>query len=164
MATLSELEIDGVVSRYDPQLGPAIQEQRCIYGCPQFQTFVMEKLPTLASKWTSQETPAEQVDAVLAEFCAGNPMQVGTPLKILRPIEHGVWEIKTADVRIFGWFYRSDCFIATNGNDALLIKKHGLYKGYIDESLRIRSSLNLDLPKFVSGSSLDDVVSDHRYP
>jgi hypothetical protein len=72
----------------------------------------------------------------------------------------GIWELKTADLRLFGWFLQKDCFIVSDIDDTGRIKQSNLYRGYCLQAVRRRDALELNEPKFIRGDNPDDVVSD----
>lgn len=76
------------------------------------------------------------------------------------PSEHGIWELKTLDVRFFGWFPERDTYIAARVDSFERVKVHGLASGYRNETVLARAELDLDEPKFVQGGDLTDVVSN----
>jgi hypothetical protein len=160
MATLLELEQHGDIFRFDPSLAWNEYEDRRVYMLPRARKWIEEKLPLLESVLGVQESPQEQLDALFYEFCSGQRLQTGRRFKKIRPRENGVWELKTADLRVFGWFCMKDCFVVTACNDATATKDHNLYRGYCDEAVRLRNALDIDEPKYVSGDDPNDVVSD----
>jgi hypothetical protein len=141
-------------------LGPTEQEFRCFYLSPKLKLWLENDLPLLKATWQTELSCLEQVDALTYEFCAGEPLNFGSQFKALRPITNGVWELKTGDVRIFGWFHRKDDFIGAVADDAYRIKLHDLYLGYAGEVVRFRDALELDEPKFIPGDDPHAVVSN----
>ena len=109
-------------------------------------------------------SPLEQFAELLGIFGSGEFLTYGYDLKPLTHAYDGIWELKTADLRIFGWFPHMDCFIAHKADLASRIKDHGLYHGYIGEVGRFRDNLELDDPKFISGVDPRVVVSNFNYP
>ncbi len=74
--------------------------------------------------------------------------------KDLMPMENEAWEMKTADLRIFGWIYRPRVFIASALGYADEYKGARPAKSYADAVARVvndRAAMDLDLPKFASG-------------
>lgn len=65
--------------------------------------------------WFGEDEPIEQVFMAIAQY-AYNPLfrNVGEIVNIT-PQSDGVWELKTDDVRIFGWFYRRKILIVSEG-------------------------------------------------
>lgn len=77
------------------------------------------------------------------------------------PQKKGVWEIRLADVRLYGVFHRPDCFIVAAG--ALASETHG--KGSKAGSKRdavvaFVSSLPLAQPKIDHRRNFHDLVSN----
>lgn len=163
MATLIELVAAGHLIKLDA-LDERQQEFRAIFMSPRLRDWMAGVLPVLESSWRIELTPEEQVVALTDVFAAGEPLAFGTQFSPLHPIRKGVWELKTADVRIFGWFVRRDQFVAVVADDATRIKQIGLYAGYVGEAVRFREQLDLDEPKFVHGDDPNDVVSDWTVP
>ncbi len=164
MATVLRLAEQGDLVRIDPGLPPRQQEFRSLYTSPRLVKWLGEILPGLGSTWNIELTPHEQLAALIEVYASGDTLTFDHSFKPLFPREHGVWELKTADLRVFGWFCAKDIFIAHAANLAQIIKDHGLYHGYINEVVSFRSNLDLDEPKFISGSNPNDVVSAFSIP
>ncbi|WP_062176419.1 hypothetical protein [Sphingopyxis sp. C-1] len=164
MATVLELMLSGALYRLDPGLGPRELEVRRIFLLPRARDWMEKELPDTASNWNIEEDPAQQLDALVYEFCVGEPLAIGQRFKAVRPVGDGVWELKTADLRIFGWFAQKDCFIVCDCDTTLRVKQMSLYRGYRDQAVRFRERLDLDEPKFVAGDDPNDVVSDSYQP
>jgi hypothetical protein len=77
--------------------------------------------------------------------------------------DEGVWELKTADVRLFGWFHQFDCFVGVVIDLKYRVQEYKLYSGYMGEVIRFRDNLDLDEPKFIPGGEPVNVVSNF-YP
>ena len=163
MSTLAELDQQGVLHKLDPQLGPREQEERLIYASPKFAKWVVEELPQLGSDRGLEVMPSGQLDALFADFTKGEVLTYDHQFKPLHPRRDHTWELKTADVRVFGWFVRMDCFIAVvAATKAFLLEHKGIVAGYVGEVVRFRDALNLDPPKFVEGSDPNAVVSNYH--
>src|SRR5439155_2075979 len=121
-------------------------------------------LPLLESTWNRELTPEEQLDAFLADYIAGEPLLVQLAIKPMNHLSQGAWMLKTADVRLFGWFPQRDVFVGVSGKPTQLVKEHNLYPGLVREVVHYRSMLDLDAPKFVPGDNPNDVVSNFHYP
>lgn len=164
MATLLELQTQGVLLKADPVLGAREQEVRVLYASTRLTGWIQGTLPSLGSTWDIELSPQEQLDAFLAVYARGDALTFGQAFRPLVHISDGIWELKTADLRLFGWFYKKDCFIGHAANITETIKQHNLYHGYAGEVARFRDLLLLDEPKFVPGDDPNDVVSDWDYP
>lgn len=164
MATLLMLEAGGELFRYDAALDFHQQAERAIFFLPRSRNWMTNVLPGLESTWNIQERPIEQVDALLATYCSGEPLAFGTRFKPLTHLGDGVWQLKTADVRIFGWFVGRDCFIASDGALARDVKARKAYRPFAEQAVRFRNALLLDEPKFTPGEDPLNVVSNFCYP
>jgi len=164
MATLVELIDAEALFKYDAGLDGNQQEFREFYASPKLRNWIETTLPALVSSWNIELTPVEQFDALGAIFAAGDTLTFGWHFKPLTHIHHGIWELKTADLRVFGWFPRKDCFVGVVADETSKIKKHDLYAGYAGEVARFRDALALNEPKYLAGDSPNDVVSDWNYP
>jgi hypothetical protein len=165
MATPLHLDRTGALFKLDPNLGPGVQEFRTIYASPRLKTWIENVLPTLESTWKIELTPQEQLQAFVEEvFCPGEPLTYEHQFKPITHIKDGIWELKTADLRMFGWFFIKDCFIGSAADLTDNVKRHHLYYGYAGEAARFRDGLDLDEPKFVPGDDPHAVVSNFGYP
>ena len=164
MATLARLEQDGDLLKWEEALPPRQQEERLLYIFPRLQDWLQNTLPACVSCWNLEETPNQQVYALVTVFVAGETLLFGHQFSPLRPIGKGAWELKTADVRIFGWFPVKDCFVAVSADEAWRVKDSKLYPAFRDEVVRFRDGLPLDEPKFVEGDDPNAVVSAFDYP
>jgi len=112
-----------------------------------------------ATMWGGDLPAVEQAAVTLADFVGGARFDHPSRIRYLKPKESGVWELKTGDLRIFGWFPSHDCFVAANGADAYDAKQPGGYAALIRGVVKCRERLNLDEPKFVQSTELRDVIS-----
>lgn len=164
MATLIHLAEKGLVHKLDAALSWREQEERRIYVLQQAREWLEQKLPSAISGWQLEVSPLEQVDNFLAAYCSGKELMYERQFRPLRHLSAGVWELKTADVRLFGWFHTKDCFVCTAGDTAHRVKEHNLYAGYRNDAVRLRDELDLDEPKFIPGDDPNDVVSAFAHP
>ncbi|WCT78903.1 hypothetical protein [Novosphingobium humi] len=162
MATIIHLAQSGHLTRFDPGLDWRQQEERCIYLLPSAKNWMRDVLPNEISDFGVERTPIEQVASLLENFCAGKALAFPRQFHPLVHIDSGIWQLKTADVRLFGWFCGQDQFICSNGDMATRIKKNHWYERYRDEAIGFRDILALDDPKFVAGGQPDDVVSAYH--
>ena len=164
MATLATLVAAGVVTKIEVELDGGLP-WRELYAFPDSgqPNFVLpwlrDTLPGMSTRIGAEDTPEEQVYGLLESYVVGEQLIFGEMYKPLHPHPDGVWEFRTPDTRIFGWFYERDRFIAVFGNDATTIHDHRLHHGYVNEVVRLRKTLDLDEPKFIAGVRPDDVLS-----
>ena len=165
MATLIELATTKKVVKLDPGLPKRAQEFRAMYASPRLIEWLITTLPNLESTWNIEISPRQQLVAFLEIYASDEPLTYGHSFKPLRSRGMGVWEMKMADLRVFGWFPMKDVFIASNASSTQTLKEiSGLYGGYINEAVRFRELLDLDEPKFMPGDDPNAVVSNFCYP
>jgi hypothetical protein len=135
---------------------------RYVFLTPDCVAWVRGALREIPKSDTTRAEPWAQVEAKLRNYCDGIPMRY-QDLHIAKPHEHGVWEFKTVDVRVFGWFPDKDYLILHNGEDAELLHDDlRLYKPFIDATAEYRDALPHGLPGPVMSKEVTDVVSDRR--
>ncbi|MDA1001514.1 MAG: hypothetical protein O2807_13485 [bacterium] len=82
-------------------------------------------------------------------------MRYGKMFQDLMPNEDEVWEMKTPDLRVFGWVYKPRVFIVAILDYADWYKRPTVKKSYEDARRQVmleRDALELDEPKFTSGT------------
>jgi hypothetical protein len=164
MATILELIDAGRLVKLDPALEDNELEHRYIYAIPEVITSLESELPQWQSQWNIEQTPIQQYDALLEIFCSGEVLTYGPQFKPLNHLSDGIWELKTADLRIFGWFNVRDSFIAGAIDTAFRVKNHNLYAGHANVVAYRRRLLSLDEPKFIIEEDPTHVVSSFNYP
>jgi hypothetical protein len=160
MATLDTLLSSGELVRILVPT-PGELRKRWIYGFPDFQTWLVSALPKLEpGRLKAADPPSEQVDNALYRWIIGKDIVYTRHLNDLMPMVDEVWEMKTADIRIFGWMYLPRKFIAVFGDYADFYKGKNRSKSYEkarERVIRERNGLDLDEPKFVKGT-FDELV------
>jgi hypothetical protein len=164
MATVLELALGQKLTKLDPGLEFGEPERRWIYGFPQFMARMQNELPSWKSEWDISESPNQQFDSLIDVFSSGENLLIGQQFHVLDPATKGTWELRTPDLRVFGWFWKKDWFIATNLFLASYVKEHRLYHGLVEEAVRMRDDLDLTDPKFVPSEDPNDVVSNCYFP
>lgn len=162
MATLEELENRGSLIRIDVPLDGGEQIWRRLYGTPAFVSWLDDVVPELVSTIVGGETsPSDQLDARFHEYVIGESIQDDRRFKGLASTpERHVWEFKTLDLRVFGWFPLRDCFICTFGDMKDDIELRNSYGRYIAQTVYERDNLPLDEPKLITGKDYSDVLSN----
>lgn len=164
MATITTLVAEGRLHKLDPALEDDEQEERLIYMSDRVANWLVNELPEMGSSWDIETPPDEQLSALVQEYASGAILTYEWQFKPLNPIGEGVWELKTADLRVFGWFPCKDCFVAVVADRKDRILEHGLYAGYRNTVAWFRRDLPLDEPKFVEGEDPNAVVSNYTLP
>jgi len=160
MSTIDGLIKNGAFSRIEIELAVGEQPVRLIFGTTGF----IEWLNTLLQGAEPEHrlgdtTPAEQVDQLFYAFVSGKPLNYLRQFRFIRAEKNAIWELKTPDVRIFGWFLQRDCFVGVFGNWADHVKDHDLYRGYRIAIRRLRRELDVEDNLCVKGTSPSDVIS-----
>ena len=163
MATLAEMADKGELLWLDPEFPANEIVHRHIYVIPKVRDWIEVGLPRIRSQWETSITAEEQFWQLVDEFCGGLPMKYPHGFRHLRPAGSGVWEMKTPDLRLFGWFYRKDTFIITKPMDANFVKDHNLYAGCCNEVRSFRAAFALDEPKHVEGEDPYDVITSVNF-
>jgi hypothetical protein len=68
---------------------------------------------------------------------------------------HGIWELRTPDLRFFGWFVRRGVLIVASVETKVRLVQHKLYDGHREQAVVMRDNLDLDEPKFLNGEQSD---------
>jgi hypothetical protein len=160
MPTIADLVECGAIVKIDVDLAPRDQPLRLLYGTPQFIAWLQDVLAGAQPPYLfGHSSITEQIDDLFYSFLSGEQLIFTKQFRVIRAEENAVWELKTPDVRIFGWFMAKDCFVAVFGNWADTIKDHDLYRGYRIAIRRLRRELRIDATLCVKGVAPDDVLS-----
>ena len=155
MATFDKLVADGALVRVTLRLGRNQHNEREIYAYPHCLQWMRVDVPQMVTgRLKSDMAPKEQLFTRLTQWITGAPMQYGRMFQDLMPERDEVWELKTADLRVFGWLYRPRKFIAVCGGYADDYKEPTKIKIYGDDKravLAARDALPLDGDKYVTG-------------
>lgn len=163
MATLSELITAGDLHKYDPELPPDELELRMFLASERMAKWVVETLPGLECDQDRQLTPEQEFSALMENFCGGTVLEIPRDFHPMRPVGQGIWELRTIDLRFFGWFPVKDVFIAVSAHTAKRVKDLDIYPGLVSEAATFRDRLNLDPPKFIEGDDPNAVLSNYAY-
>jgi hypothetical protein len=161
MATFDTLLAQKSLVRVTVKLPRGQFHERKFYAYPECLEWMRNHVPRMvAGRLASAFTPTEQLMERLRQWMAGEPMKYAPWFRDLDPQEHGVWEMKTADLRVFGWMYRAREFVAVRGGYADDYKEPTKIKNYADdrrEVVRAREALPLDGQKYAKGG-FDELV------
>ena len=122
-----------------------------------FRNWASSELPLIPRTWDECLDPDEQLDGLLFRYSTGRRLAFPREFHVLKPVGSSVWEMKTPDVRIFGWFCSADLFVACSGYDASKVKELRLYGPFRDEVAHVRQQLQLPC---IEGEDPNVVVSD----
>ena len=160
MSTIEELVGAGAISKIEVEMTNREQPLRLLYGTPDFIAWLRELIGgEQPPSMLGEATAAEQVDQLFHAFVSGAPLIHMRQFRYIRAEKNAVWELKTPDTRIFGWFMKRDCFVCVFGNWTDQVKAHDLYRGYRIAIRRLRRELGVDNTLCVEGVDLGDVIS-----
>jgi len=159
MATFDKLLADKNLIRVTRQLPRGQFHERKFYAYPRCLEWMRVEVPKMVTgREQSSFTPLEQLMERLRQWMAGDPMKHGPWFHDMDPQSDGVWELKTTDLRIFGWMYQPRAFIAVRGGYTDDYKEPTKTKNYADERRKVvkaRNALPLDGNKFAQGDFND---------
>lgn len=136
------------------------RRERYMYAFPHVIEWIKTSLPAVGTEMSEArkhelggiQTPKEQLYELIHDFTVGEDMDVYEKAHQMIPDEMWIWELKTIDLRLFGWFHRRSVFIVGNIESAFKCHDiHGLHAGYRNDTDRRRRNLDLDEPKFCEG-------------
>lgn len=158
MATLPTLALQRELVKVTLPLGPndglAIRE---IYAIPDAGNWIGKTLPGLPREDGATLSPLEEFGELLFHFISSKgKLRYNKNGKVLFrdmvPASDEAWELITYQLRIFGWFYRKDQFVAVHPDTAVNVKRGSEgYRKAKQKVLAVRARLDLDEPRFVGG-------------
>lgn len=160
MPTPSDAVAEGRLFKVDGGLEANEQEERLIYVMPRAATWLEENLENLDADgfYENAPSPTQQADDLLYSFVSGGDFENDWSPHVMYPSDTGIWELRTADLRFFGWFWRKGVFIVSAVDQAARCKQKGLYAGYRNQSIVDRERFGFDEPSFINGEDLADVL------
>ncbi|HEV3248932.1 MAG TPA: hypothetical protein VG124_17170 [Beijerinckiaceae bacterium] len=154
MATLLTLVQQGELIQIGGGLERDEQPERLLYAFPHVIDWLDKVLPGLAAELHDQLlSPLEQADILFHDFVSGADMAFYERCHSMIPDEEGVWELKSEDLRFFGWFPAKGAFIIADIDTKARITERGL--AYLGQVKYRREMLGLDEPKFKEGGYSD---------
>lgn len=162
MATPMQLADTDRLIKVDPEdlLGPRALAFRELYLMPRAERWIEDTLYALETDGVvdGAKKPIEQLYDLFRGFVAGENLAAWEWFpKCIKPTDSMVWELRTPDLRVFGWFWKPSVFIASKIDQAKRCKDFGLYPGYREECVSTYRALPLDPPPAISGD-VNDVL------
>jgi hypothetical protein len=158
MATLEQLCRSGTLIRHEAILETWEMPERVILMTSDFDFWAQGTLQLAPKDRAKVLTPFEQLEEHFYKFIVGRTLVYPEDYRLLEEHRDGVYELKTHDVRIFGWFPRRRHFVAVKGALKSQLPNKGSYQPFIDIVLAVRASMDLDDPKTFKGKSIHDVI------
>lgn len=140
------------------RLLPHQQTMRTLVATPRSIEWMSTVLRTLVTDGyvDGAVTPLEQAATLFNRFIAGEDFNPPLPHE-MDPKGHGIWEVRTADLRFFGWFPAKGTFVLSAVATKADCKDHGLYAGYFNQAVADRARINLMGGSYVAGG-MNDVI------
>lgn len=160
MATPSELEDEGKLFLYEVDLEAGDAMVRNVYFLPRAKEQFLADIPLVEPDplFPDEHPPDVQADAMLYNFITARDLY-DFPPHPMRPIEAGMWELRTNDLRFVGWFWSKRDFIVSSVFATSRIKKGEInYDGLREEAKYRRASMGLDEPLFFEGG-IDEIFA-----
>jgi hypothetical protein len=160
MATIGILLEEKKLHRVTVPLRRGQFHDRKLYALPDCFRWMKGVRGMVTGRIKSASTPYEQMIERFRQWTAGEPMLNGPWFHDMEPCSDNVWEMKTDDLRIFGWMYRPREFIAAVGGYADDYKEPTKTKTYTQamaDVIAARDALPLDEPKYTEGE-FDELV------
>lgn len=158
MATLAHLVSIGSLIKHEAELESGEMPDRFVYHDPALGSWLEDTLPSLPRDRSRNLTPAQQVDLILYEFVTRKPMMYGQDDRKLDPVHAHVWELKTEDVRLIGWFPCKATFVIVCGELKKNLRSFKDYAPYVARAVIFRDLLDLDEPKMLTGATHSHVL------
>lgn len=160
MATIDELVTGGYLKPIHIRLGPKEFEDRKMYASPLFWNWLHGPVMSAESFYSENAKPRYQARDLLKTYLSGKPFGSGRMFKRMRPASNDVFELRSPDLRFFGWFVRKDVFIAVIGDLFENLKAdESLYEKHRIDCMNFRDQIDLDEPKYTPGAGEQDVIS-----
>lgn len=158
MATLEDLIAAGKIAKHEADLENHELPERVVYFAPEFDAWSGGVLSGLGCQHGRNRTPYEQTEQILYEFVIGRRLAYGSAYHPLDPLSAHVWELKTPDVRLFGWFPQRGHLIIVCGELKENLRKISDYAPHVGKVVAFRDALDLDEPKAVTGVRQNEVL------
>ncbi|MFB2549983.1 hypothetical protein [Ensifer soli] len=157
MATLEELAQDGVLRKLVP--GNLARHEfvvRHVWFYVEVLRWIKEEVPTFTAFYPENMPPLKQAHKLFRDFVLGEEFVHETDFWKMRPYSEDVYELKTNDLRFFGWFVRPRVFVvARNDTFEMVHSQQGVHLKHLGEVVRMRREIDLDEPKYTPGAPIN---------
>lgn len=158
MSTIEDCKKHGLIQSIGGNLRRHQQATRLLFAVPRAIDWMRTVLPTLQTDgyFDGAVTPKEQAGVLFNRFVAGDDLDPPLPHE-MNPKGHGIWEVRTHDLRLFGWFPARAMFVISDIDTKENCVNHGLYPGYFQQAMNERAQINLLNGAYIDGD-LQDVL------
>jgi hypothetical protein len=133
---------------------------RYVFASAKFVDWVNNCVPKIVLAQCDEDDSLQiQIEKELFGFSYGEYLREPSEIRRLDPQPQAVWELKTPDLRLFGWFPAKDHFVAHLGCEKEALQRWEDYEPFINEVREFRASLIAALPHHVTGG-IWNVVSN----
>lgn len=146
---------------YDIFLYPKQKAWRYLFATPELAEWFENVLPGIAlSDDVEEDSLLTQVGIEFYSFRYGHELREPHDIRLLAPLDHSVWELKSPSLRLFGWFPEKNYFVVHVAEEKRKLSSWADYQPFIDEVVRFRESVVGFLPSHIKSGRLWDVVSN----
>lgn len=159
MPTPAQLSREGQLKVWPHKLALGKPVVRNIYICRRAEDWILENLKNLKPDgfFDGVENPREQLADVFRRVMTGENVNAFPPKTLWKQPEW-LHELRTADLRIFGWFWRStDLIVSTILPKSEFSARRVTYAGCLETCRADRDALDLTPPKFIEGE-INDIL------
>ncbi|MFK5599940.1 hypothetical protein ACFZ8E_23530 [Methylobacterium sp. HMF5984] len=148
MATISDLTRAGVLHPVGGSKGTKKGKTRRFYATDAALDWIVGvSRNSPSSPEGYDETPKLQLYNLLKAYTSGDPLVFDQEFHPMRPGDKKIWELKTIEMRIFGFFSDVDEFVAVVIDYKWRIKLYSLSEGYKNEVETFRYHLGVPYVK-----------------
>ncbi|UFX41723.1 hypothetical protein HAP47_0020645 [Bradyrhizobium sp. 41S5] len=159
MSTLNKLVQAGTLTSVTLGLLDDELPERGLFGTTRLHNFLANDLPSIPSR-DATLSALEQVANLFGRFLTNKPLVLQSPIAPVRHLEDSVWELKTKDVRIFGWFAAKDSMVIDAGCDVKLLKAGKInYSAFINQTSYVRKALGFSTNDYIIGKLPHDILT-----
>lgn len=159
MSTMATLISKGTLQSVNMGLLGDELAERGLFGTQRLFRFLGEDLPKIPSQDSVLSTE-EQTANLFGRFLTNRPFILRSPISPIRHLRDAIWEMKTLDVRLFGWFVERDCLVLDSGCDVKLLKSGKLnYSGFINQTSYVRKNLGFEAADYIQGTTPNDILT-----
>ena len=154
MSTPANLAQSGLLIPYRLSADHPGLPERMLYLSAKMEIWMDSVLPYLPRDRCAQMLPLEQVEAIFESYISDPHFSGVGLIQRISPTPKGVVEMKTVDVRIFGWFWRPGQIIVHHGGLKKNLKDTEAVNLIREDVVSYRNSLNLDHPPFTTSDHI----------
>ncbi len=160
MSTVANLVAAGTLRAVTLGLIDDELPDRGLFGTRRLHDFLEGDLRAVPSR-DSTLSAELQLATLFGRYLTNRPLILHSPISPLRHLKSAVWEMKTLDVRVFGWFAQKDVMVLDAGCDVKLLKSDKLnYSGFIAQTEYVRKTLGFQETEYVQGTQPNDILTN----